>query len=69
MPKTTTFSANNPLTANDLNKLVQDSQIVQTTGTSTTDVMSQKATTDAINNKIKLNSSTSTTANLTMYMV
>lgn len=67
MPKTTTFSANNPLTANDLNKLVQDSQIVQTTGTSTTDVMSQKATTDAINNKIKLNSSTSTTANLTMY--
>ena len=67
MPKSKTFTVNSPLTAEDLNKLTQDSQIVQTTGTSTTDVMSQKATTDAINNKIKLNSSTSTTANLTIY--
>ncbi len=50
MPKTKTFTANEPLTVGDMNNLLQNGQIVQTSGQSTTDVMSQKATTDFVKN-------------------
>lgn len=49
MPKNHKFMAGEALTSKIMNdNLVQDSQILQTTGISSTDVMSQKAVSDAI---------------------
>lgn len=48
MAKEISFAANMPLTAGDMNKLLQDGQIVQTTGVSESDLMSQKAVTDEL---------------------
>lgn len=48
MSKNITFTANEPLTTEQMNFLLQDSQILQTIGESETDLMSQKAIKKAI---------------------
>ena len=50
MPKNITFSSSEPVTIGNLNCLLQDGQILQDIGDSTTDTMSQKAITEAIIN-------------------
>lgn len=50
MPKNISFSASEPLTTSQMNALLQDGQVQQTTGQSTSELMSQKAITDAITN-------------------
>lgn len=50
MPKNITFTTSEPLTTSQMNAMLQDGQILQQNGQSTTDLMSQKAITDAITN-------------------
>ena len=50
MPKNITFTTSEPLTTTQMNSLLQDGQIQQAKGQSTTELMSQKAITDAITN-------------------
>ena len=52
MPKNITFTTSEPLTTAQMNSLLQDGQIQQTKGQSTTELMSQKAITDNINESI-----------------
>ena len=52
MPKNITFTTSEPLTTTQMNSLLQDGQIQQTKGRSTTELMSQKAITDNINESI-----------------
>lgn len=51
MPKSKVFSADEAITAAELNKLLQDDQILAGVGQSSTDIMSQKATTDNLDLK------------------
>ena len=50
MPKNITFTTSEPLTTTQMNSLLQDGQIQQAKGQSTTELMSQKVITDAITN-------------------
>ena len=51
MPKSKVFSTDEPITATELNKLLQDDQILPETGQSSSDTMSQKATTENLDLK------------------
>lgn len=50
MSKNIIFTDSEPLTTNQMNCLLQDGQIQQAKGQSSTELMSQKAITDAITN-------------------
>lgn len=53
MSKNITFTANEPLTTEQMNSLLQDGQIQQETGTGTSELMSQDAITKTINDIYK----------------
>lgn len=52
MPKNKVFSSSQAITAEDLNTIAQDGQIVQTVGNSEKDIMSQKVVMDELAKKM-----------------